>query len=192
VTEAAPSPAGVTTTDLLNSGPSQPPPQPSFMPEGFPVAPPGFNEAAAVAARAKIEERKGDKEFYKLLVAERSRGVTGPASQEWAGLHAAGYPSPAAIESQADVDGQGRARNAEQWDSYIGNLKTRFPLTAEQEAEIRGGVVDVGVRQWTIEQKDRLVKDLAFYKRLMDGERAANDEWGRVTAILSLRPVKRA
>ncbi|MFZ0373018.1 MAG: hypothetical protein WAL39_06855, partial [Xanthobacteraceae bacterium] len=59
-----------------------PPPPPSFMPAGFPVTPPAFNEAAAVAARATIEQRKGDKDFYKLLVAERERGVTGPACQE--------------------------------------------------------------------------------------------------------------
>jgi hypothetical protein len=190
VSEAAPAP-GVTTSDILNSGPSQLSPAPKFMPEGFPVAPPAYNAPEAVAARATIEERKGDKEFYKLLVAERSRGVTGPASQEWAALHAAGWPSPPAIQSQADVDSQSVARNADLWDRHIADLKTRFPLSAEQEAEIRAGIVSLNVRQWAIEQKDRMVKDRAFYKRLMDGDREANGEWGRVTAILSLRPVKR-
>jgi hypothetical protein len=43
------------------------------------------------------------------LVAERERGVTRPASQAWADLHAKGYPSSSSIASQADVDSQATA-----------------------------------------------------------------------------------
>jgi hypothetical protein len=184
--------ATVAASDLLsNSGaPAAPPPPPSFMPAGFPVTPPAFNEPAAVAARATIEERKGDKDFYKLLVAERERGVTGPACQEWAALHKAGYPSPAAITSQADVDNQAAGRNAQLWDEHIANLKTRFDLTAEQEKEIRGGVVDERAYKWAVDEKSRLIKDKGFYRKLLDGDRAANRDWGLITSILSLRPVR--
>jgi hypothetical protein len=126
------------------------------------------------------------------LVAERERGVTGPASQAWADLHAKGYPSSSSIASQADVDSQATARNEQQWNSYIGALKQHFPLSPEQETEIRGGVVNEGVHAWAQDEKARLIKDKGFYRRLLDGDRAAKREWGLVTAILSLRPVPRA
>jgi hypothetical protein len=181
-------------SDLLNSSaaPQQPPPPPKFMPTGFPVAPPAFNEPTAISARAEIESLKSDKEFFAALKAEGERGVSGPAKQRWASLHAAGFPSPVAIASQSDVDGQAANRSAELWNAHIADLKTRFPLTAEQEAEIRGGVVDERAYAWAVEQKGLLIKDKSFYRKILDGDRAANRDWGLVTSILSLRPVKRA
>ena len=139
MSDAAISPAAPTIgmSDLLNgaSTPAAPTAPPSFMPVGFPVTPPAFDAPEAVAARATIEQRKGDKDFYKALVAERESGVTGPANQEWAALHKTGYPSPPAITSQADVDSQAAGRNAELWNAHIADLRSRFHLTEQQEAE---------------------------------------------------------
>ena len=151
---------GVGASDLLNGNAAPAAaPTPKYMPVGFPTLPAGSDASEAVAARATIELRKGDKDFYKALVAERASGVAGPANQEWAALHKAGYPSPPAITSQADVDNQAAGRNAEKWDLYIADLKSRFPLSAEQETEIRGGIIDERAYQWAREEKDRLIKD---------------------------------
>ena len=169
---SAPSAPAVGASALLtnSTAPAAPPP-PSFMPAGFPVAPPAFDEPAAVAARAEINSLKSDKEFYSALKAERERGVTGPASQRWSGLHARGWPTAPAITSQADVDTQASSRNAEMWDAHIAALRTRFALTEQQEAEIRSGVVDEKSHAWAREEKDRLIKDRGFYRRLLDGDR---------------------
>ncbi|MFZ0373019.1 MAG: hypothetical protein WAL39_06860 [Xanthobacteraceae bacterium] len=77
------------------------------------------------------------------------------------------------------------------WNAHIADLKSRFPLTEQQEAEIRSGVVDEKSYQWAREEKDRLVRSKEFYRKLMDGDRAANRDWGLITSILSLRPVKK-
>ncbi len=53
-------------------------------------------------------------------------------------------------------------------------LKQQFSLTAEQEAEIRGGVISATAHDWAGEEKERLIKDKGFYRRLLDGDRAAN------------------
>jgi hypothetical protein len=148
------------TSDLLNSSAAPPPATaPKWQPTGFPIAPAAFDAPEAVAARAEIKEKAGDKDFYKSLIAERERGVTGPASQAWAELHKRGWPSAPAVLSQADVDSQAVSRNAELWNAHIADLKTRFPLTEQQEAEIRSGVVDEKSHQWAHEEKDRLIKD---------------------------------
>jgi hypothetical protein len=63
-------------------------------------------------------------------------------------------------------------------------------VTPEQEAEMRGGVVREEFRNWALEQRDLLVKDKAFYRRLLDGDMAAKEKWGRVVALIGLRPVK--
>jgi hypothetical protein len=186
----SPAAPGIGASDLLNGSPA--PAAPAWQPAGMPVAPPAFRAPEAAAARATIEQRKGDKDFYKAMVAERERGVMGPASQEWAALHKTGYPSPPAIQSQADIDQQATGRNAEMWNSYIADLKTRFPLTEQQEAEIRSGIVDEKSHKWAQEEKARLIKDRAFYRRYLDGDRAAIKDWGLLTSLLALRPVKRA
>ena len=179
-------------SDLLNGNAAPAAPSaPKWQPAGFPVAPAAFDAPEAVAARATIEQRKGDKDFYKALVAERERGIAGPANQEWATLHKTGYPSAPAITSQADVDSQVASRNAELWNAHIADLKSRFPLTEQQEAEIRSGVVDEKSHKWAREEKDRLIKDRGFYRRLLDGDRAAIRDWGLLTSLLALRPVKR-
>ena len=63
-------------------------------------------------------------------------------------------------------------------------------LTEVQELEIRAGVVDERVHRAAVEEKDRLIKDRAFYRRLLS-DREANRQWGLLTSLLALRPVKR-
>lgn len=141
------------------------------------------------AARQAIEERKADKDFYKRLSGNDAE-LKAAAMAEWTKLHQTAYPAPQQIASTEDVNSQAAARNAERWNSYIGSLKTRFPLSAEQEAEIRGGVIPAEAHAWAREEKDRLIKDPGFRTKLLSGDRAANRDWGLVTSMLSLRPVK--
>jgi hypothetical protein len=137
------------------------------------------------AAREQIEARKSDKEFYKLLQ-EKDPAAT----KHWYDLHKAGYPTPQAVASVEDVNSQAAARNAEQWNNYFVWLKQQFALTPENEAELRGGVIRADLHEWAKEEKDRLVKDKGFYRKLLDGDREAKDKWERIKLMLSLRPVK--
>jgi hypothetical protein len=91
----------------------------------MPVAPATFDSPEATAAREEIKAKIGDKEFYKSMMAERDRGVTGPACQAWADLHKRGYPSQDTT-SHEGVTAQEGARNAEMWNGYIGALKQQF------------------------------------------------------------------
>ena len=159
----AAAPAAVATSDLVSIG--------GLTPE---------------AAREQIASLIHDKDFGKLLMARDP-----DAMSRWSQLHKAGHPAPQAVASADDVNAQAAARNAEVWDLNIAHLKTRLPLSATQENEIRSGVVDEQSYRWAQEEKARVIKDRAFYKRLMDGEQAANTQWGLLTALLSLRPVKR-
>ena len=163
---------------------------PKFMPAGVPLPSAAFDAPEAVQARAMIKEKIEDKEFYKSMIAERERGEFGPACQLWGELHRKGHPSGPAIASQADVDDQASNRNNEMMNAHIANLKTKFSITDAEEAEIRGGTVDERAYRWAQEEKQLLIKDKAFYRRLLDGDRAANRDWGLITSILSLRPVR--
>lgn len=191
-TATAPAAPAATTTDLLNTSSAPPPAAPKFMPVGFPVAPPAFNEAAAVAARAEIETLKGDKEFYAAMKAERERGLTGPASQKWAALHKSGFPSPTNIASQNDADAQASARTEQEWNSFFAGLRAMWSVTPEQEAEMRAGVIREDIRNLALQQRDLMVKDKTFYRRLLDGDMAAKEKWSRVIAAIALRPVPAA
>jgi hypothetical protein len=51
------------------------------------------------------------------------------------------------VASIEGVNAQAAARHAEQWSGYIAAVKQQFPLSPEQETEIRGGVVDSRVRE---------------------------------------------
>jgi hypothetical protein len=147
----------------------------------------GNGMRAMEMARAEIETLKGDKDFYKLLQAKDPA-----ATQRWSNLHKAGYPAPVSVATPEDVGAQAAARNEEQWNSYLAACKALFPLTPEQEAEIRNGVIRADLHQQAREQKDRLVKDKEFYKRLMAGDGEANKRWGLLLCALSLRPVQPA
>jgi hypothetical protein len=142
----------------------------------------------AVAARERIEVLKGDKDFFGRLNST-DQGVKQAALQEWTALHKTGFPAPAPVDAEA-YGAQVAARSAQQWNEYMGWLKQRIALTPEQETEIRGGVVREETHRWAREERDRLVKDRAFYRRLMDGDRQATKDWEIVKLLIGLRPVK--
>jgi hypothetical protein len=154
------------------------------------VAPAAFDVPETAAARDAIKAKIADKECYQALIAVRQRGVTGLASQEWTGLHAKGWPAPTGATSQADVNMQAAARTEEQRGTLFTGLNAQWPATPENEAEIRGSVVREEIRNWAVQQRDLLVNDKAFYRRLLGGDMAAKEKWGRVVAIIGLRPVK--
>lgn len=186
----------VGAADLLSSSSSAAPgvpaaaPAPSWRPAGMPVTPAAFDAPEAQAARAEIQTKIGDKEFYQVLKAERERGVTGPATTRWAELHKLGWPAPTAITSPNDVRAQADARLEEQWNGYFSALQARFSLTEENRAELRSGVIKPELHAWARDEKDRLIKDKSFRTRLLDGDRAANQQWGMIVSMLSLRPVR--
>jgi hypothetical protein len=178
------------TSNLLNGG--APPAAAAVTPAaashaaqpiGMPVTPIAFDSPDATAARAEIKTKIADPEFYKTLKAEKDRGVTGPASQAWAELHAKGWPAPV-----ADASAQAVARAEQQWNAFV--AAQPWPVTPEQEAELRAGVVREDIHKIALQRKDAMVKDKAFYRRLLDGDRAAKEEWGKVIAVIGLRPVK--
>ena len=162
-----------------------PAPAPSSQPVGMPVTPAAFDAPEAVAARTEIKARINDKEFYTKLKAQDPA-----AHAEWSRLHAAGYPPPQQIASVEDVNSQAAARNEEQWNSYFAALQGRFPLTEENRAELRAGVIRADLHAWARDEKDRLIKDRGFRTKVLDGDRDANRQWGIITSMLSLRPVK--
>jgi hypothetical protein len=102
------------------------------------------------------------------------------------------YSAPVQVASVDDVNAQAAARSEEIWNGYIGALKQRFPLTSEQEAEIRSGVISAEAHAFAREEKDRLLKDRSFGRKVLDGDPEANKKWGLITSMLSLRPVRRA
>jgi hypothetical protein len=198
VTETPLAPPVVAFSDLHGSTAPQPAaapapapaPAPTWRPIGLPVTPPAFDAPEAVQARETIKNLIGDRKFFEQLKSERERGVMGEACQKWTGLHKIGWPSPTAPTSVEDAAKQEDARAAEMWNAHIGALKQRFPITPPQEAELRGGVINADLRQWAVEEKDRLVKDRGFYLKLLNGDRTAAQQWGLLTSMLSLRPVK--
>jgi hypothetical protein len=174
MTEAAIAPAG--TTDLLNGG----------------TPPSSFDAPEAASARAEIATLKADSDFFKTLQAEKDRG--GPAHQKWAELHAKGWPAPIAPVSQDDVNAQASARNEQQLNTYFAWFRSQWAIPPDQvaavEAEIRGGVIREDLHKLALEQRDLLVKDKAFYRRLLDGDMAAKEKWARTIAAIGLRRVR--
>jgi len=136
-------------------------------------------------AREAIRGKIHDKDFgAKLLSGDAA------ARQEWTGLHQRGFPRPEQVTSTDDVNNQQAARNAEGWNQYVGWMRQQWKLTPEQEAEIRGGVIREQDYVWAKEEKARLIRDRGFYEKLMNGDRGAREAWGKVNAMLALRPVK--
>ena len=78
----------------------------------------------------------------------------------------------------------------ELWNAHLADLRSRFPLTEAQESRSAPAWSMAGSPRRS-RGKDRLIKDRAFYRRLLDGDREANRQWGLLTSLLALRPVKR-
>jgi hypothetical protein len=104
--------------------------------------------------RDNIVEKIGWRHFVALCSSAREGLATRPRGNS--------YPAPVQVASVEDVKSQEAQRNAEQWNGYIAAVRAQFPLTAEQEQEIRSGVVDERVRQWAEEEKQRMIKDRGF------------------------------
>lgn len=137
------------------------------------------------AARATIAERIADREFGKRLLEKDPA-----ASKEWSDLHKAGYPAAPAPTSPQEVNSQHAGRNEQAWNDHISALRQRFPLTDAQVQEIRGGMINAEAYQFALDEKNRMVRDKGFYRKLLDGDREAARQWGAVTLALGLRPVK--
>jgi hypothetical protein len=136
-------------------------------------------------ALAAIEARKGDKEFYNRLQKQDPA-----AHQEWRGLHARAFPAPTQITKDQDVLNQEAARREQGWSEYLAMVKQDISLSPEQEATVRAGEIDEALYQRALQDKARLVKDRAWYRRLMDGDVQARQQWAWVKLVLSLKPVK--
>jgi hypothetical protein len=81
------------------------------------------------------------------------------------------------------------ARNAEVWYKHIMSVRQKMSLTPEMEAEIRRGTISTDVRQRTVEEKDRCMREEGFLKRLRAGDPDVTRRWNTILQILSLRPV---
>jgi hypothetical protein len=168
-------------SDLLSNG--GPPPAAPVAPAWQPAPPVAFSAPEAAAARAEIETLKADKSFYKRLVVDKEPA----ANQKWAELHSKGWPTVPGVSSQNDVNAQVEARRAEQWNGFFAALG--WSPTPEQQAEMKAGVVREDIHKIALERRDAMIKDKVFYRRYLDGDRAAKEEWGKVIAVVGLRPV---
>lgn len=189
MTEAAIAPAapGAAASDLLNnSGGAVPPAAPAWQP----ALPIGYDAPEATSARAEIETLKADKNFYKFLIEEKERGVSGPANQRWSDLHRRGWPAPTAVTSQDDINAQGSARNEKEWSSFIAALGTQWQITPDQISELRLGVIREDLRNLALQQRDLMVRDKTFYRKLLDVNIEAKEKWQRVITAIGLRPIK--
>jgi hypothetical protein len=157
---------------------------PDAAPAVAPASVPAVDTLTPDAARAEIETLKGDKSFYDRLMAKDP-----DASARWAGLHKQGFPSAPPVTPE-QMTTQDAARLEQSWSEYFAWIGQRQPLTPEQQAEMRNGKVNADLHAWAAQEKDRLVKDKAFYRKFLDGDRSANRDWQIVTNILSLKPEK--
>jgi hypothetical protein len=181
------SPTPELTREQLDGSAPASAPAPAQLPAGLP---PGYDSADAVAARAEIQTKIGDREFYKLLVSERERGVTGPASKAWDDLHKRGWPLPNAVASQADVDIQADAQTARAWNGYVSWLKEQFPdLTEQQERDVRAGITNQISHDWAVRQKDLLIKSKDFRLKLLNGGLKEREVWARINGMLAMKVV---
>ena len=139
-------------------------------------------------ARAAIRERIADKAFGARLRSSDA-AVVAAAKSEWSGLHARGFPAPAPLTAE-DVGVQAAARSEQAWSDYFSTISREMPLTDEQMAAVRKGEVDEKIFKEAQNEKGRLIRDKAWYRRLQDGDADARARWARVTLILGLRPVK--
>jgi hypothetical protein len=136
-------------------------------------------------ARAMIEQRKGDKEWYARIKAQDPA-----AHAEWDRLHKVAYPSAPQVTSISDVTQQADARTARIWNERIAAIKQKIPnLTTQQEAEIRGGVIARDLHAWVKGEIAMQNQDRAWYLRWKSGDRAAIVQREYLIAMLALRPI---
>jgi hypothetical protein len=149
---------------------------------------------AMVTERAEIDSLKSDRDFGKLLLTKVDYGAVAPpevaaAKARWADLHKKAFPQITEVRSAADVVAQAQQRNAQVWDEYIAGVRQKLDLTADEEAEIRGGVISKDIYQRAVAEKDRCVREKGFLQRLRDNDPDVAHRWNTLLQILSLRPV---
>jgi hypothetical protein len=137
-----------------------------------------------MAARARIDQLKGDKDFYNRLM-QKDAG----AHAEWSNLHRAGYPSPSEIASAADVAVQEDARNAELKNVYLAAVSQRAEFTPRQIEQLKLGEIPASDHRRALDEIARLVRDTSFRRKLLDGDVQANQRWGLLNAARGCRPV---
>jgi hypothetical protein len=146
-----------------------------------------YESPAAQSARTEIETLKADKSFYKLLLEEKERGVSGPANQKWADLHRTGWPAPTAVASQDDVNAQLQSRAAEQMNGSIAALLKIANLSpAMQEEFRRQQPVAKWEQDFAREEIQRLKRDVAFVRRYLNGDREASTIFTRMHLLISM------
>lgn len=143
---------------------------------------------SAVEAQAIISDRIKDKAFGERLLSSDAE-IAAKARREWDALHKAGYPTPEPVSAEA-IGVQAAARNEEQWSTFLTAVRREFAIGDAEIAELRGGVIREEFHRKAVEEKDRLIRDKAFYQRLKDGDTKAREQWARLTLVLGLRPVK--
>jgi hypothetical protein len=134
-------------------------------------------------ARAAIEAKIGDKDFYAKIKAQDPI-----ARQEWDRLHKIAYPAPVASGPQ-HVSEQMR-REAAQREQGLMTLAEHGGLNATQVGEIRNRTpVTREEHDFAVREKDRMIKDAGFRQRLLSHDRTAANEWFRVVQLSAL-PVR--
>jgi hypothetical protein len=141
------------------------------------------------AARATIETRKADKEFYKRLNAPDPE-VKSAALREWHELHQAAYPPPPEItlESIKDLPANHELRRqAERMNSGIAALLQQADLTPAMQEEIaRQQPIAAAEQQAARDEIARLKRDKAWVRKYLDGDREANTRFTRLHQVISL------
>jgi hypothetical protein len=148
----------------------------------------GGGTMSAADAQAAIKDRINDKAFGDRL-RSADAAIAAAAKAEWTALHKAGFPAPEPVTAEA-IGVQAAARAEQEWSTFFSAVRKEFAITDEQMREVRAGVIREDLHRKAVEEKDRLVRDRVFYRRLMDGDREAREKWARITLMIGLRPVK--
>jgi hypothetical protein len=140
-------------------------------------------------ARAAIDARKSDKEFYKRLTAPDPE-VKGAALREWDALHKQAYPPPPEIslESIKDLPANHELRRqAERMNSGLAALLQQADLSPQMQEEIRRQQpIAAAEQQAARDEIARLKRDKAWVRRYLDGDREANTRFTRLHQVISL------
>ena len=95
--------------------------------------------------------------------------------------------TPYDVMVHPNIDALGRLR---EWLNAASRAHIQVLTEVQELKRPAPGVVDERVHRAAVEEKDRLIKYRAFYRRLLDGDREANRQWASLTSLLALRPVK--
>jgi hypothetical protein len=153
-----------------------------------PAALPNAGTMTREQALAQIETLKSDKSFYARLQQKDQA-----AHSHWSELHKAAYPSrPAKPEDYGDL---AAARHEQEMNEMVAHRRSKWDVTPEQEAELRGTRWEGGrvIRredwQRARDAVDAMKMDAAWRAKFFAGDRQAQAEWYRAVSALGMRPV---